>query len=139
MFSKTYKGYLSQFAQKEHVYLFHSSDSLLSSPHCSSILSVLVAMFHVAQRSSAGWPQTWKTQGIFKIFKISGKTQGNLNFCRKNLENSGKMKLCDMVANKNAFHRSFSLEMLREKFKNALEISRKTQGISFLKNVTTLK
>ena len=40
----------------------------------------------------SGWPQTWKTQGISKIVKISGKTQGNLNFCRKNLEHSGKMK-----------------------------------------------
>ena len=60
----------------------------------------------------SGWPQTWKTwktwktQGIWKIVKISGKTQGNLNFYRKNLENSEKMKLCDMVTNKNAFHRS---------------------------------
>ena len=48
--------------------------------------------------TETGWPQTWKTwktwktQGIWKIVKISGKTQGNLNFCRKNLENSGKMK-----------------------------------------------
>ena len=40
----------------------------------------------------SGWPQTWKTQGIWKIVKISGKTQGNFNFCRKALENSGKMK-----------------------------------------------
>ena len=42
-----------------------------------------------------GRPQTWKTwktQGICKIVNISGKTQGNFNFCRKNLENSGKMK-----------------------------------------------
>ena len=38
----------------------------------------------------AGWPQTWKTQGIWKIVKISGKTQGNLNFYRKNLETHGK-------------------------------------------------
>ena len=36
-----------------------------------------------------GWQQTWKTwktwktQGILKIVKISGKTQGNLHFCRK--------------------------------------------------------
>ena len=33
-----------------------------------------------------GWPQTWKTwktQGIWKIVKISGKTRGNLNFCGK--------------------------------------------------------
>ena len=44
-----------------------------------------------------GWPQNWKTW----------KTQGNLNFCRKNLGNSGKIKLCDMIANKNAFHRMF--------------------------------
>ena len=28
----------------------------------------------------------------FESVRISGKTQGNLNFCRKNLENSGKMK-----------------------------------------------
>ena len=42
-----------------------------------------------------------------KIVKISKKTQGNLNFCRKDLENSGKMKLYDMIANKNAFHRIF--------------------------------
>ena len=42
-----------------------------------------------------GWPQTWKTwktQGICKIVTISGKTQGNFNFFRKNLENSEKMK-----------------------------------------------
>ena len=25
----------------------------------------------------------------------------------ENMENSGKMKLCDMIANKNAFHRIF--------------------------------
>ena len=36
--------------------------------------------------------KTWKTQGIWKIVKISRKTQGNFYFCRKNLENSGKMK-----------------------------------------------
>ena len=47
---------------------------------------------------NTGWPQTWKTwrtwktQGIRKIVKISGKTQGNLNFCREGLENSRKMK-----------------------------------------------
>ena len=40
----------------------------------------------------SGWPQTWKTQGIQKIIKVSEKTQGNLNFSKKNLENSGKMK-----------------------------------------------
>ena len=42
-----------------------------------------------------GLPQTWKTwktQRICKIVKISGKTQGNFTFCRKNLENAGKMK-----------------------------------------------
>ena len=32
----------------------------------------------------------------------------------------------------------FSLELPREKLKNILEISRKTQGILFLKNVVTL-
>ena len=47
-----------------------------------------------------------KLREVEKLSK-SGKTQGNLNFCRKNLENSGKMKLCDMIANKNAFHRIF--------------------------------
>ena len=45
-----------------------------------------------------GWPQTWNTwntwkiQGIWKIVNISEKTQGKLNFCGKNLENSRKMK-----------------------------------------------
>ena len=42
----------------------------------------------------AGWPQTWKTwktQGIWKLVKISWKSRGILNFCRKNLENSGKI------------------------------------------------
>ena len=73
-----------------------------------------------------------KTQGIWKIVKISGKTQGNVNFFRRNLENSGKMK--------NMWHdhqqkctpsnyRIFSLELLREKVKNILEISGETQGI----------
>ena len=38
---------------------------------------------------NSGWPQTWKTQGICKIVKISGKTQGNLNFSRKK---PGKLK-----------------------------------------------
>ena len=56
-----------------------------------------------------------ETQGIWKIVKFSGKTQGNLNFCRKNLENSGKIKICDMIANKNALIEFFSLELLKEK------------------------
>ena len=45
--------------------------------------------------------------GKLKEFEKLSKSQGNLNFCRKNLENSGKMKLYDMIANKNAFHRIF--------------------------------
>ena len=61
-----------------------------------------------------------------------------MNFCRKNLENAGKMKLCDMVANKMHSIEVSSLELLRENFKNALEISGKTQGILFFKNVATL-
>ena len=36
--------------------------------------------------------KTWKTQTIWKVVKISWKTQGTLIFCRRNLENSGKMK-----------------------------------------------
>ena len=31
-----------------------------------------------------------ENSGNLKIDKISGKTQGNLNFCGKDLENSGK-------------------------------------------------
>ena len=36
------------------------------------------------------------------------------------------------------FSKYFSLKMLREKFKNALEISEKTHETDFLKNVATL-
>ena len=74
---------------------------------------ILPGVLQIIYKALPGWPQTWKTwktwktRGILKIVKISGKTQGNLNFCRKNLENSGKMKLCDMIANKNVFHRIF--------------------------------
>ena len=42
-----------------------------------------------------GWPQTWKTwkaQGICKLLKCHGKLREILIFCRKHLENSGKMK-----------------------------------------------
>ena len=52
-----------------------------------------------------GWPQTWKTQGIGKIVKISGKSQGNLNFMGKNLENSGKCRIYGIITNGNVFQR----------------------------------
>ena len=66
--------------------------------------------------------------GKLREFEKLSKSQGNLNFCRKNLENSGKMKLCDMIANKMHSIEFSSLELLREKFKNALKISGKTQS-----------
>ena len=53
-----------------------------------------------------GGHKSGKHGKLWEFEKLS-KSQGNLNFCRKNLENSGKMKLCDMIANKNAFHRIF--------------------------------
>ena len=43
--------------------------------------------------SLSGWPQTWKTQEIWKIVKISGKTQG-------------KCKICNIIINENAFQRT---------------------------------
>ena len=33
-----------------------------------------------------------KVRELKNIVRVSGKTQGNLSFCRKNLENSGKIK-----------------------------------------------
>ena len=85
----------------------------------------------------SGWPQTWKTwktQGIWKIVKISRKTHGNLNFCRKNLENSRKIKLCDMIANKNAFHRSFLSWVARgKKFKMPWKSQGKLREFCFSK------
>ena len=56
----------------------------------------------------------------------SGKTQGNLNFCRKTWKTQGK---CGIIADENVFQRIISSEILREKFENDLEISGKTQGI----------
>ena len=41
-----------------------------------------------------GWPQAWKTwkPGKLRAFEKLSESQGNLDFCRKNLENSGKIK-----------------------------------------------
>ena len=55
--------------------------------HCSSR-----AAMNISKIPFPGWPQTWKSRGICKIVKISGKTQISFNFCIKHLENSGKMK-----------------------------------------------
>ena len=51
--------------------------------------------------------KTWKTQGIWKIFRISGKTQGNLNYCRKTWKTHGKCEICDIIANESVFQRIF--------------------------------
>ena len=66
----------------------------------------LAGQFHaVALLILTGWAQTWKTQGTWKIVKISEKTQGNFNICKKNLETQEKWKMIDiMIANKNAFN-----------------------------------
>ena len=53
---------------------------------------------------------------------MSRKTQGNLNFCRKNLENSEQMK-CDMIANSIAFHLIFLSSVAQRNIENALETS----------------
>ena len=55
------------------------------------------------------------TREFEKLSESQAKNQGNLNFCRKSLENSEKMKICDMIANKKALIEFFSLELLREK------------------------
>ena len=39
---------------------------------------------HWKSQNKSGWPQTWITWKTQEIFKITGKTRGNLNFCRKN-------------------------------------------------------
>ena len=51
--------------------------------------------------------KTWKTQGIKKIVKISGKFQGNFNFCGKTLKTQGKCKICDIIVNENVFQQTF--------------------------------
>ena len=57
---------------------------------CNALVTNRIIFTSICSTTITGWPQTWKTKGIWKIVKISGKTQGN--FCRQNLENSGKMK-----------------------------------------------
>ena len=68
-------------------------------------------------------------RGVFREFEKlsksqenSGKILGNLNFCIKNLENSGKMK--NMLHDHQKKCTFFSLELLRGKAK----ISWKSQG-----------
>ena len=59
---------------------------------------------HVYMYQGGHKPGKHGKPGKLREFENLSKSQGNLDFCRKNLENSGKMKLCDMIANKNAFH-----------------------------------
>ena len=62
------------------------------------------------------------------------KTRGNLNFWRKAWKTQGKCKICAIIANKNLSQQIFSIELLREKFENTLEIS----GNLVSQNVATL-
>ena len=79
-----------------------------------------------------------ENSGKLKIVKISVKTQGNLNFKRKNLESSGKCRICGRIGDKMYSSELFFPELLKENFENDLEISGNTQGIWSFKNVATL-
>ena len=69
--------------------------------------------------------------GICKIVKISRKTKGNFYFCRKTWKTQGKFEICDITTNENVFQQFFTIEFLREKFENVLEISGKLREFSF--------
>ena len=62
--------------------------------------------------------------------KISRKTQGNLNFCRKTWKSEGECETFDIVAIIDIMYSTefFSVNLLRENLEEALEISGKTQG-----------
>ena len=68
-----------------------------------------------------------ENSGNLKYCHHLRENSGKFQFLKKNLENSGK--ICGIIANKNVSQQIFSLELLREKFENTLEISGKTQGI----------
>ena len=75
--------------------------------------------------------KTWKTQGIWKTVRISGKTRENFNFWRKPWKTQGKCKgICGIIANKNVSEQIFSLELLREKIENTLENSLREFSLS---------
>ena len=72
-----------------------------------------------------------ENSGNLKNCQNLSETQENLNL-KENVEYvaQSSVKMC--------YRKIFFLELRGEKFENALEISRKTQGIQFLKNVATL-
>ena len=51
------------------------------------------------------------------------ENSGNLKHCQNLRENSGKCKICDILANDKDSSEVFSLEFLRKNVENALEIS----------------
>ena len=81
----------------------------------SSVMNAVIKLL-LSQGNKINWirgrlpekvVQCGHKSGKLREFEKLGKSQGNLNFVGKNLENSGKMKFCDMIANKNAFHQIF--------------------------------
>ena len=82
------------------------------------------------QRTIPGWPQTWKTwktQAIWKIVRILGKTQEKLNFCRKTWKTQGKCNICNIIANENVFQGIFLSWVAQRKI---LKMLWKSQGNS---------
>ena len=59
--------------------------------------------------------------GKLREFEKLSKSQGNLNFCGKNL-NSGKMKNILHGCQQKCIQSNFPFEVLTEKFKDVLEI-----------------
>ena len=64
-----------------------------------------------------------------KLSKFKWKLREIRIFVEKNMENSGKCKICDINVNKNVFQQTFLSRVTQGKFENTLEISGKIQGI----------